>query len=1047
MNTSSTNVAEEQQQQQQPFHNPAADEEEIVFGDMEDNVSLEGGGDEEKEPPARIMSPTLDLPQDTQHHNEAKTLLERVLEEHRNASAKGYQHHRKTSSRVPQQLPFLPELGEPNSQAGQQQQQAPPPPPQDAPDTPDSRVGKTVHTADPSEPPPYVTTSLADTTQYLIALHQHHESKDAIKSKNHHHKNNKNLISDYTAAVGALDSTNNDRMEEAVETIHPADRVYAAAAVLKAAARFQQSRPNNNKKNKPPPAVVSSSAATPVIQNTDVENPTAAAAAAANAADGAQSLGNTTDDDDDRTVSTDGGGQRRSSWLTGGRPYKGKRKARRAKFGQALAAVKQEWNSLHDFFQPTTQNLKDQFVFVCWALMLPCLAVSVILFYFVGNPPTGRCKNNIPCGYNSNNEPVASAAWWVLFLGVRQVITWLLARLSDIFFFDWLVLQHPRLIRLMGPQISLIIIQSKGWPSVMLWWALWNFMTLQGNGPFISHWLYWQDYIKLFTNENPSGDIPSSEFYRHVLITMVVVAVSVSVKRNILSLHLGRRLYLRFNERLTELMEEIALISELALWARRKRDQRATYAVWSSVYAEMEDRPQPPASSLYNPRISRAFQKSIKPKVSSRSSTTSTSMYTTQQSVEHEEALDYDKLLEKWTEPKRGQGQVVHASKIIEFRQAFAVMTKPFFYSSAFGPVESRKECITSADRLFRRLLKLFEDQETVDVSQLVRWMYKGCHLPGQKEKSAHLIILLNPDVNNCLNIVDFVRGIDAIYQRVRSLENAVHNASHIDREYERILNFVFYFILICVGLAILRLDPLTLLLTVSGLIVAISFMIGPGSAVFFEGIMMVLGRQPYDVGDRIAIANVSDMPDFDGSTQWIVENVDLLSTTARLVYTNEVANFSNGSLARSRLINMNRSPDPVVYVYVRFQTDVPYSTITIFRSALEIFVEDRPQEWAGLLGFRTSRVEAQLNFVEYIVILQHRLTWQSLIPIKESRAAVASFCVEIQKQLGCHYSAPPMPVEITMNTNAPLLRVNSSMEDLMETAKQFEAKKEEKED
>ena len=109
-------------------------------------------------------------------------------------------------------------------------------------------------------------------------------------------------------------------------------------------------------------------------------------------------------------------------------------------------------------------------------------------------------------------------------------------------------------------------------------------------------------------------------------------------------------------------------------------------------------------------------------------------------------------------------------------------------------------------------------------------------------------------DAQNRLNIIDFVRGIDAIYQRVRLLENAVHNASHFDREYEKILNYLFYFVLGCVVLAIMRLDPISLLIGVSGLIVAFSFMIGPGSAVYFEGVMMVLGRQPYDVGDRIAI-------------------------------------------------------------------------------------------------------------------------------------------------------------------------------------------------
>ena len=342
-------------------------------------------------------------------------------------------------------------------------------------------------------------------------------------------------------------------------------------------------------------------------------------------------------------------------------------------------------------------------------------------------------------------------------------------------------------------------------------------------------------------------------------------------------------------------------------------------------------------------------------------------------------------------------------------------MTRPFFFSSAFGPVDSRNDCIRSADRLFRRLLLLFEEEETIDVDNLTRWMYKGCKGPGEKESAAHLIMLLNPDIENRLNVLDFVSGIDKIYQRVRLLEYAVNNASHIDREYEKVINGLFYLILGCVVLAILRLDPITVLVSLSSLIVAFSFMIGPGSATYFEGVVMILGRQPYDVGDKIAIANVDDPPNLDGSTHWMVENINLVSTTARLMGTNEVASFSNGALARCRLINMNRSPNPIVYVYVRFGTDVPYSTIGIFRTAVEKFVEDRPQEWQAMLGFRTTRVEAQLNFVEYMAVLQHRLTWQSLVPVKESRAAVASFCVEIQKQLGCRYNAPSLPVEISL--------------------------------
>lgn len=59
---------------------------------------------------------------------------------------------------------------------------------------------------------------------------------------------------------------------------------------------------------------------------------------------------------------------------------------------------------------------------------------------------------------------MASASWWLLFVGVRQVMTWLLACICDVFLVDWLILQHTGVIRLLGPQVSLVLIQSKGWP-------------------------------------------------------------------------------------------------------------------------------------------------------------------------------------------------------------------------------------------------------------------------------------------------------------------------------------------------------------------------------------------------------------------------------------------------------------------------------------------------------------------------------------------------------------------------------------------------------
>ena len=197
-------------------------------------------------------------------------------------------------------------------------------------------------------------------------------------------------------------------------------------------------------------------------------------------------------------------------------------------------------------------------------------------------------------------------------------------------------------------------------------------------------------------------------------------------------------------------------------------------------------------------------------------------------------------------------------------------MTKPYFFSSAFGPVESRHQCIRNADRLFRRLVILMGDHdksnhnfeindiedESIDLQKLTHWMYKGFRHEDDRERAKDLIDLLSPDSEGCIQLLGFVQAIDAVYKKVRLLENAVKNASQIDRGYEHVINIFFYMIVGIVVLALLSVDALTLVLSISGLILAFGFMIGSGSAQVFQGIVMVLGRQPYDIGDRIAIVS-----------------------------------------------------------------------------------------------------------------------------------------------------------------------------------------------
>jgi hypothetical protein len=85
------------------------------------------------------------------------------------------------------------------------------------------------------------------------------------------------------------------------------------------------------------------------------------------------------------------------------------------------------------------------------------------------------------------------------------------------------------------------------------------------------------------------------------------------------------------------------------------------------------------------------------------------------------------------------------------------------------------------------------------------------------------------------------------------------------------------------------------------------------------------------------------------------------------------MATYSNGSLAASRIINAARSPQAVLYFLLKFPINTPYEKLKVFKGCLEKFANARPREWISMSGFRATRVEADLGFVEYIVVAQHR--------------------------------------------------------------------------
>jgi hypothetical protein len=216
------------------------------------------------------------------------------------------------------------------------------------------------------------------------------------------------------------------------------------------------------------------------------------------------------------------------------------------------AHIKEEWeyfNRIH-FRNPLTLSIYAYCKVVLLYFIIPAVAIAAILFNLAGNPPTGYYDvHGIASGNSFDNESTidvrsskASASWWLLFLGARQVITFSLAMGTELILIDFLSLRVRGTLRLLGPWITLLIVQSKGWPFLIFAWGLYDFCLLYGDHTFYEHWLYWQE-VDMFTEKNPAGDVVFSDTNRRILLVAVSVGLVVAIKRLWLALFLGKQTF------------------------------------------------------------------------------------------------------------------------------------------------------------------------------------------------------------------------------------------------------------------------------------------------------------------------------------------------------------------------------------------------------------------------------------------------------------------------------------------------------------------------
>lgn len=472
----------------------------------------------------------------------------------------------------------------------------------------------------------------------------------------------------------------------------------------------------------------------------------------------------------------------------------------------------------------------------------------------------------------------ATYSWWIIFLLVRQVMTFGLARGVQ-----FLIVALSLRVNggyLVGPLCKLFILQARGIPLQLVVWVLLDFALLFGDGRFPNHWLYYQDFLGVFNEDNPSGDVTGSNRYRGILIFALCTGLAVAAKRFFIGLRFGKASYHRYAERLSVILKQMVDIITVARFGSHEQivtssllEQTGCVSRLLSdadgtnrgIISDDDDDDDDDSSDKY------AIPMLIRPNTTGRTMTDSIK-------------VKINELLGDWEEPDLIETTLEDPSlsSLVQFRASVGVLDSDYPFSPAFGCAKTRVEVVECAQRLYFDLMKIQKGItsehhqgpvlkfHTIALSAVQR---RGIF---DRQEVKDLLKVFRPARNGDITLLDFCKSIDCVYKEMRKLRANIANEGRMNAATERILNVVFYFLLICIGLAVVGVDPFTFFGACSAFLISFSFMIKQCSSNYFRGLLFVLVQRPYDIGDRINVGKIVTAAATGGSPGWIVKDVTL---------------------------------------------------------------------------------------------------------------------------------------------------------------------------
>lgn len=249
----------------------------------------------------------------------------------------------------------------------------------------------------------------------------------------------------------------------------------------------------------------------------------------------------------------------------------------------------------------------------------------------------------------------------------------------------------------------------------------------------------------------------------------------------------------------------------------------------------------------------------------------------------------------------------------------------------------------------------------------------------------------------------DFKNAIIKMFQQWKESNTFLVGYNNLSTVIQYVMSFITYFVVLIISLNIFNISLSSVFVPLATIIVTISFTVSRVLGNIASNIVFIVFIEPYKIGQRVFIANVSD-------SNLIVTDIRISTTIFREILSGKLIYVPNHQLYDMNIINHHESKKVIFNLTFKIKCNTPNDKIDKLTQMLDNYLQLHPNEWKPNADLYIDTIEHDKNIISICYWVQHFSHWGDSV-IYDSKTKLMIFMHETMKQLKIEYVAPTIPI------------------------------------